>query len=1310
MTNKFYFQIIQIFFYVICFQLINIVDSKIYYTYPYGITLSNKNIFIIHQLGVDVIDPLFTKISKKVMVFTEDEKISTEDELSKVEIKYKNQYIIVLMKDNIYIFNDEGDLLCKSDDKITDDDSIEYYTLVPLEIENKIYYFIVGFFDQNNFLNLLLYKYILDDNIIKNIKTKKETKFKNNYSFINKGLACEYISYSSDNILTCFFIYKNYRQYLTTAFYTIYNELINDYNYLGNPIFEINNVKFIKSATNNDKNLAFICFYDAYDNRMNCMNFDISYPKFYNNFFYNKNCRNKIYGLKVNYIYETKKISFSCIDDDGSIQADFFNNKLVSSYETSIKQFTSCSDIYGHSILYLSDINIYYVLSDVICSNTQYLVQELESDILKDISNISNITYYEEEKEEEEKEEEEKEEEEKEEEEETAKKEIETELIKCDEKCKYCDQDSINEDLCIQCNEENNYFPIINPPSKKIDITSKYKECVNNKTKPTNFYFNKNTKYYEICHENCATCEYGGDGNVNNCTSCETTHIFKPDIISTTNCVKKCDYYYYYDKYWNYCCSQEEKCPDDFPLLVKEKLKCTNDCKNENPYLYYYNGECLKECPEKTNDNNDYICKDMDLNKCFLQKKHLYLKDNYTEKEIEYLVKEYCRDFNYTNNHVTLYKNKLYTITIYKNGACISSLNLATPEINFGGCYEKVLNNYKIDGFLIIAIITKIIKGKKTSSRSLSYSLFDPKDGKELETDTICENEVIIMKETFLNKLEESDVNMTTFLFLTGQDINLLNKSSLFYTDICYHCNLPVKKDVPLKDRISLYFPNIVLCESSCIPVGVNLTELKAICECKYNSKNKNLLEDNLMYQTGVGEIRTFLSNTNIEVITCYKDIFKYKYFISNVGGFMILFCIALQIIFTIIYYKKGMYPIRKYIFDITSKYITYLQKDNNISNNLVSQITNKNIKLKNAPPKKKYSMKQLKSYNLINQNFKTKSRKKKTKSNRKVNFVINQYKYNDSNSIKVGNFNENNPNSNNVLMGNYPTIYIDKINLNNINNKNIILERNLLSNKKMVEKNKYVDDKKDNQNDFIINLKNNLEINIEEYLDTDKDDMDYEDAIKKDKRKFGEYFKDKLKTNQILVNTFYVDEALRPRTIKLLLLILNFDLYFVINGLFFNEEYISDVFHSNEEESFSDFLFRFTENCFYTTFVGVFVNYIIDCFFVEEKKIKGILKREKNNLFVLNYEITQLIKDILRRYNYFIVISFFITVFTWYYISCFNNIYPYTKGEWIKTSILIIIVMQILSVLVSLLEAIIRYFSFKYKSEKLYKILHCLS
>ena len=125
---------------------------------------------------------------------------------------------------------------------------------------------------------------------------------------------------------------------------------------------------------------------------------------------------------------------------------------------------------------------------------------------------------------------------------------------------------------------------------------------------------------------------------------------------------------------------------------------------------------------------------------------------------------------------------------------------------------------------------------------------------------------------------------------------------------------------------------------------------------------------------------------------------------------------------------------------------------------------------------------------------------------------------------------------------------------------------------------------------------------------------------------------------------------------------------------MFFNEEYISNIFHSNEEESFSNFIYRFVDNCFYTTLVGVFVNYIIDCFFVEEKKVKGILKREKNNIFILNYEITQLAKIIQKRYKYFIVLSFIISSLNWYYVSCFNKIYPYSKDEWFETSIMIII------------------------------------
>ena len=182
------------------------------------------------------------------------------------------------------------------------------------------------------------------------------------------------------------------------------------------------------------------------------------------------------------------------------------------------------------------------------------------------------------------------------------------------------------------------------------------------------------------------------------------------------------------------------------------------------------------------------------------------------------------------------------------------------------------------------------------------------------------------------------------------------------------------------------------------------------------------------------------------------------------------------------------------------------------------------------------------------------------------------------------------------------------------------------------------------------------------------------------------------------------------PKTIKILLFILNIDLYLFVNALFFNEDYISEVFNSTKEEKFFTFVPRSYSRFFYTTLVGVIVNYIIDFFFIEEKKIKGIFKREKENIFSLNFEISKICKMIKKRYILFIILSFIITSFTLLYISCFNSVYPHMRNEWIKSSIIIIIIMEILSILKCLLETILRFISFKCKSEKIYKLSLILS
>ena len=99
-------------------------------------------------------------------------------------------------------------------------------------------------------------------------------------------------------------------------------------------------------------------------------------------------------------------------------------------------------------------------------------------------------------------------------------------------------------------------------------------------------------------------------------------------------------------------------------------------------------------------------------------------------------------------------------ITLYKNGDCISGLLLEIPEIDFGDCYINVKNNYQIEDNLIIAIITKNTEDL-IYPKMVYFSMHDPKQGKKLECVDICKNDLLIVKENLLMKIDNSktDIN-----------------------------------------------------------------------------------------------------------------------------------------------------------------------------------------------------------------------------------------------------------------------------------------------------------------------------------------------------------------------------------------------------------------------------------------------------------------------------------------------------------------------------------------------------------------------
>jgi len=83
---------------------------------------------------------------------------------------------------------------------------------------------------------------------------------------------------------------------------------------------------------------------------------------------------------------------------------------------------------------------------------------------------------------------------------------------------------------------------------------------------------------------------------------------------------------------------------------------------------------------------------------------------------------------------------------------------------------------------------------------------------------------------------------------------------------------------------------------------------------------------------------------------------------------------------------------------------------------------------------------------------------------------------------------------------------------------------------------------------------------------------------------------------------------------------------------------------------------------------------------------MKGIFLREKDNRIILKSQIVKLVELIKKKYISFIIFVFLIYIICLYYLICFYSIYPKIQKEWIKSSIFIFIIRQILSILQCLL------------------------
>ena len=188
---------------------------------------------------------------------------------------------------------------------------------------------------------------------------------------------------------------------------------------------------------------------------------------------------------------------------------------------------------------------------------------------------------------------------------------------------------------------------------------------------------------------------------------------------------------------------------------------------------------------------------------------------------------------------------------------------------------------------------------------------------------------------------------------------------------------------------------------------------------------------------------------------------------------------------------------------------------------------------------------------------------------------------------------------------------------------------------------------------------------NILLYNDDEINELEYELAIIHDKRSYCQYYISLLKTKHDIFYSFCFSNDYNSKIMKIDLFNLGFAISYIVNGFFFTDETMHNIY---ENEGSFDFIYLLPITV-YSSLISMVLSLLLKTLalsndpildFKKNKSIKEINK-EKNKL-----EIKLKVKFVL----YFILSFIFLLVF-WYYIAMFCAVYKNTQYHLIKDTLI---------------------------------------
>ena len=803
-------------------------------------------------------------------------------------------------------------------------------------------------------------------------------------------------------------------------------------------------------------------------------------------------------------------------------------------------------------------------------------------------------------------------------------------IIKCkceNEKCLSCSEISLSKNLCISCNNEQNFFPKLND---NINIDN-FIECYTN---PEKFYLNKNI--YEPCYESCQTCDKGKENKYHNCKTCASGYNYIIDYNPfNINCYKTCTYYHYFDmNQKKYYCTEEDKCPEKYKLLIYEKKECVDDCQKDDEYNLKFRNRCYQKCPSNT-EKIDYFChiictKDFPfemvenqtcVSKCSINEFSVKLcVINYINNEINTTMEDVMinliqgelvngfdtSDVDEGDDIVIDLGNTTAkaTISSTKNQKNYEKENNNKTSINLEKCESKLREYYKIPEEEYFYLLKLDVPQIGTKVVKMEYEMYHPLNGKNLQKLdlSVCKN---IKVDIFI----PIEIN---------EDLNKINSSSDYYNDICFALTSERGTDITLKDRQHKFVEeNKAICEENCQFTKYNYDTKKAVCSCETKIKLPILPEIKFDKNKLYDSFTDIKNIANLNILKCYKLFFSKKGILENYGCLIIIVIFLIHIICTLIYCFIDLNTIKKTINDII-----YAKKNWNY----ISKINNReNVKFLNSKQNPGNILGHNKVLIQTNNHMKYKAP------------IIFQFlnKYKNKKKIKIRNHNLKNG------------ISLSKDKINAFTNKFKQIETT---------------------GDSAVNLfKNSLNINkryeyyknILEFNDYELNEMPYEKAIKSDKRTYFSYYFSLIRKKHLLISFLFPKGDYNSQSIKIDLFFIRFVINITVNALFFNDGSIHKIY---EEAGHFNLLYQLPQ-IIYSSLISGVINSVLNILSLTGEYIIKI-KHLRNDIKNKSDEILKIIQKKIMLY---FLLCYILLLLFWYYIGCFCAIYRNTQIHLIK-------------------------------------------